>query len=78
MFISISPEINFIQVIEVRSNGRMSTKKISRRQLLKSSGMHKEHVSQQCAHISTLFVQLLTSKCPNYVIDYLFYDSKHI
>ena len=50
MLINLRPEINFIQAIEVRSNGRMSNKKISRRQLLKSSGMHKEHVSQQCAH----------------------------
>lgn len=65
MVINLRPEINFIQAIEVRSNGRMSTKKISRRQLLKSSGMHKEHVSQQCAHTSTLFRTTFNCEMPN-------------
>jgi hypothetical protein len=36
---------NYTQVIEVKSNGMVSTEKISRRQLLKSSGMQNQFIS---------------------------------
>lgn len=60
---------NLAQVIEVRSNGRMSTKKISRRQLLKSSGTYVFCFLNHCTKCNIFSIPVGTRFQKKYAVE---------